>query len=207
MEQFVTRHRARIVGILAGFDRLLFRGTLRSISYVEGLDKFLSSQHVLYKDFALYVERLSDRLKTHATALAAEAGRPFEYVASAQVRKEDRARAIAERDGITEGLVCVLSCVEPCHSFTIRRDREAKRLRLVRGERKCLHLYCYFLDADFGLMHVRLQTWLPFTIQVCLNGREWLARQLTKGDVAFTQIDNCFTAIADISRAQTLADD
>jgi hypothetical protein len=207
MERFVTRHRDRIVGILSGFDRMLFRGTLRSISYVDGLDKFLSSQHVLYKDFASYVQRVSNRLKTHAIAVATEAGRPYEYVASPQVRKEDRARAIADRDGITEGLVCVLACVEPCHSFTIRRDRDAKRLRLVSGERKCLHLYFYFQDADFGLMHVRLQTWLPLTIQVCINGRAWLARQLTRAAVTFTQVDNCFTAIADGPRAQHLADD
>lgn len=207
MERFVTRHGDRIVGILSGFDRMLFRGTLRSISYVDGLDKFLSSQHVLYKDFYSYVTRVSGRLKTHAMAVAAEAGRPYEYVASAQVRKEDRARAIADRDGISEGLVCVLSCVEPCHSFTIRRDRDAQRLRLVRGERKCLHLYFYFQDPDFGLMHVRLQTWLPLTIQVCINGRAWLARQLARAAIACTQVDNCFTAIADPARAQTLADD
>ena len=207
MERFLTRHASRITGILSGFDRMLLRGTLRSISDVDGLDKFLSSQRVVYKDFASYVERLSDRLKTDAIARAAEAGRPYEYLASAKAKKEDRAREIQNRDRVTEGLVCVLSCVEPCHSFTIRRDRDAKRLRLVRGERKCLHLYCYFLDADFGLMHVRLQTWLPFTIQVCVNGREWLARQLTKADVTFTQVDNCFTAIADVPRAQTLADD
>lgn len=207
MERFVTRHGDRVVGILSGFDRMLFRGTLRSISYVDGLDQFLSSQHVLYKDFARYVEGLSDRLKAHASALAAEAGRPYEYVASAQVRKEDHARAIAARDGVTEGLVCVLSCVEPCHSFTIRRDRAAQRLRLAAGERKCLHLYFYFLDPDFGLMHVRLQTWLPFTMHVCVNGRAWLAQQLTRAAVTFTQVDNCFTAIADGPRAQRLADD
>ena len=207
MERFVTRHGDRIVGILAGFDRMLFRGTLRSISYVEGLDKFLSSQHVLYKDFARFVGRLSDRLKTHALALAADAGRPYEYVASAQVRKDERARQIADRDGVSEGLVCVLSCVEPCRSFTVRRDRATQRLRLVAGERKCLHLYFYFLDRDFGLMHVRLQTWVPLTIQVCVNGRAWLAQQLTRGAVAFTQVENCFTALADPARAQTLADD
>jgi hypothetical protein len=207
MERFVTRHRDRIVGILSGFDRMLFRGTLRSISYVDGLDKFLSSQRVLYKDFAGYVERLSDRLKTHAIAVAAGAGRPYEYLPSAHVRKEERARTIAARDNVTEGLVCVLSCVEPCHSFTIRRDRSAKRLRLVANERKCLHIYFYFLDPDFGLMHLRLQTWLPLTIQVCINGRDWLARQLTHAGIAFTQVDNCFTALADLPRAQTLADD
>lgn len=207
MERFVTRHGDRIVGILAGFDRLLFRGTVRSISYLEGLDKFLSSQRVLYKDFAGYVQHLSDRLKTHASALAAAAGRPCEYVASTALRKEEHARAIAIRDGITEGLVCVLSCVEPCYSFTIRRDRDARRLRLVRGERKCLHLYFYFMDRDFGLMHVRLQTWLPLTIQVCVNGRMWLAQQLTRAGVSFTADDNGFTSIGDAERAQALADD
>jgi hypothetical protein len=207
MERFVTRHGDRIVGILSGFDRMLFRGTLRSISYVEGLDKFLSSQHVLYKDFAAYVQRLSEGLKTHAIGIAADAGRPYEYVTSAAVRKDDRAREIAARDGITEGLVCVLTCVEPCRSFTIRRDREAQRLRLVAGERKCLHVYVYLLDPDFGLMHVRLQTWLPFTIQICLNGRAWLAACLRRAGVAFTQVDNCFTRIADVARAQALADD
>jgi hypothetical protein len=103
MERFVTRHRDRIVGIVTGFDRMLFRGTLRSISYVDGLDKFLSSQRVLYKDFAAYVARLSDDVKTAAMTMASQANRPFEYVASAQIRKEDHARAIAERDGVTEG--------------------------------------------------------------------------------------------------------
>jgi hypothetical protein len=33
MERFVTRYPDRIVGILTGFDRMLFRGTLRSISH------------------------------------------------------------------------------------------------------------------------------------------------------------------------------
>lgn len=110
------------------------------------------------------------------------------------------------RDGLTEGLVCILSCVEPCWSFTVRRDRPTKRLRLVRGERKCLHLYFYYLDRDVGLMHVRLQTWLPLTIQVCVNGRDWLARQLDRAGVPSTQIDNAITHVADLPRAQALAD-
>lgn len=207
MEQFVTWHGDRIAGILSGFDRLLFRGTLRSISYVKGFEQLLRNQSVLYKDFVPFAERISERLKTHAIAMAAEAGRPFEYLSSPQIRKEDKARAIAERDGVREGLVCVLSAVEPCQTFSIRRDREGKRLRVERQTRKCLHLYFYFLDPDFGLMHVRLQTWLPLTVQVCVNGREWLARRLARAQIAVTQVDNCFTVIADVARAQQLADD
>ncbi len=140
MERFLERHQGRVTGVLSGFDRLLFRGTLRSISYRDGMDIFLSSQRVLYKNFGPFVQRLSDRLKEHAQTLARKQGRPFHYLASPSVSKEDLARRIAEEDGIEEGLICVLSCVEPCKSYTIRRDREAKQLVLVPAVRKCLHL-------------------------------------------------------------------
>jgi hypothetical protein len=206
MERFVTRHSDRITATLAGFDRMRFRGTLRSISYRRGFDQFLTRQHVLLKDFGPFALRVSDRLKAHAEALAAAAGRPVEYVASSRVSKEDRARAIAARDGVTEGLICVLSCVEPCRSFGVRKDRPTKRLVLTAQERKCLHLYFYYLDREFGLMHLRLQTWLPFTIHVCVNGREWLARQLRAAGIAYTQVDNAITAVADPARAQRLLD-
>ena len=193
-------------GILSGFDRLLFRGTLRSIAYVGGLDIFLSSQHVLYKDFATFALGVSDRLKAHAEAVATHAGRPFRYVVSSRQSKEDLAREILRTNPVVEGLICVLSCVEPCQSFTIRRDRATHHLQLTSQARKCLHLYFYYLDRDFGLMHVRVQTWLPCTIQVCVNGREWLARQLTRARLGFQQADNAFVALEDPRRAQALAD-
>ena len=43
MERFVTRHQGRIAGILSGFDRMIFRGTLRSLSYPAGLEAFLAT--------------------------------------------------------------------------------------------------------------------------------------------------------------------
>jgi hypothetical protein len=206
MERFLQRHQDRVRGVLSGFDRVLFRGTLRSISYRDGMDIFLSSQHVLYKDFGAFVQRLSDRLKEHAQALARKQGRPFRYLPSPSISKEDIARRIIREDGIEEGLICVLSCVEPCKSFTIRRDRQARQLVLVPLERKCLHLYFYFIDRDFGLRHVRLQTWLPFTMQVCLNGREWLARQMDRAGLEYEQHDNCFTSIGNVPAAQRIFD-
>jgi hypothetical protein len=206
MERFVTRHEDRIAGILAGFDRLLFRGTLRSISHTKGAEIWLSSRHVLLKDFAPYAQGLSARLKAHATQLATEAGRPLEYLPSSRITKEDRARAIQQRDGIRAGLICILSAVEPCRAVTVRADRTTRRLHTVVEERKCAHLYFYFADPDFGLMHVRLQTWFPFTLQVCLNGREWLVQQLTRAGIPFERADNCITHVADVARAQRLLD-
>src|ERR1041385_4647012 len=56
MKRFLKRHGGRITGTLSGFDRVLFRGTLRSIAHVNGLEVFLYSQHVLLKDFGAYTE-------------------------------------------------------------------------------------------------------------------------------------------------------
>jgi hypothetical protein len=207
MERFLKRHRDRIIGSIAGFDRLLFRGSLLSICHRDGMDKFLGSQGVLYKDWGPFVQRISARIKAQAKRMAQEAGRPFLYLASPQRSKEEVAQELVKRDQIQEGLVCVLSCVEPCQTFGIRRDRDSQRLKLVPQERKCLHLYFYYLDREFGLMHIRLQTWLPLTIQVCLNGREWLARRMHQVGIAYEQKGNCFTGIADLPRAQALMDE
>jgi hypothetical protein len=185
---------------------MLFRGTLRSISYPKGAEIWLSSRHVLLKDFGAYAAKLTAQLRAHATAVAAEFERPIEYLASSHLSKEDRARAIQQRDGITDGLICVFSCVEPCRAVTVRPNRQTRRLHVVTEDRKCVHLYFYYADRDFGLLHIRLQTWLPFTLQVCLNGRDWLAHQLTQRGIAHTRVDNCLTAVASPTEAQRLLD-
>jgi hypothetical protein len=204
MKRFLERH--RITGTLSGFDRMLFRGTLRSITHVKGLEIFLYSHHVLMKDFSSYVLTLSERLVEHAKELAHKAGRPYEYLPSSKESKEELALQIAERDKVKQGLIVVFACVEPCQSFDLRKDRATKHLQLVSKERKCQHLYFYYLDREFGLMHVRLQSWLPFSIQVCVNGREWLARQMDHAGISYQQRDNCFSYIADPQRAQQLMD-
>lgn len=202
MRRFLQRYQQCITGVLSGPDRVLFRGVLRSICYVRGLDIFLTTIQVWNRDFMAYAERVSKSLCEHARQLAEQHNRPYQYLASSRASKEDIAREIADRDQIREGLVCVLACVEPCWSVGVYRNRRRKHLELVFQERKCQHLYFYYLDWEFGWMHVRLQTWFPFTIQVCVNGREWLAQKMRRAGVTFQQQDNCFTRIADVAKAQ-----
>jgi len=205
MDAFIQRHQQDVIGVLSGFDRMRFRGTLRSISYAEGVDRFLGAVGVRYQDFKSYALGLSQRLIDHGEQVARQAGRPFEYQASSSQDKQTRALEIAERDGITEGLVCVLRCVEPCMSFGIHRRKGV--VRLCAEQRKCLHLYYYYLDREFGLMHVRVATWLPFGLSVCLNGREYLARRMQKAGIGFEQRDNCFVWIEDVAKAQQMLSD
>jgi hypothetical protein len=206
MERFLKRHQGRHSGSITGFDRLLFRGILRSICYVEGLNYFMGNQRVPFKGFKAFVEKFSAGVRKRAEEIARRAGRPLIYLTASRTDKEKLVREILERDRIEEGLVCVLACVEPCQSFSVRPNREKRELQLVARERKCLHLYFYLVNRDFGLMHIRLQTWLPLTIQLCVNGREWLARQMKRAGIKYEQKDNCFTSIADPVRAQALMD-
>jgi len=206
MERFLRWHQGRHSGSITGFDRLLFRGILRSISYVEGLNYFMGNQRVPFKGFKAFVEKFSAGVRKRGEEIARRAGRPSHYLAASRTDKDKFVREVMERDRIEEGLVCVLACVEPCPFFSVRPNREKRELQLVARERKCLHLYFYMVNRDFGLMHIRLQTWLPLSIQVCVNGREWLARQMRRAGIEYQQQDNCFTSIADPRRAQALMD-
>lgn len=206
MHEFIAKHQDKIIGTLSGFDRLVFRGTLRSIVHDAGMKRYLWANQVLLKDFGAHVEQVSRRLKEASVAEAQSLGRPVQYLTSSQVSKEEIARGIAAKAGIRDGLVCVLSCVEPCWSFEIHRNRETKQLELEPRYRKCLFLYHYWLHPVFGFMHGRIQTWFPFPVQICLNGREWLARQLDAAGLEYARQDNCFPWIADWATAQRLMD-
>jgi hypothetical protein len=105
---------------------------------------------------------------------------------------------------VRDGLIAIFSCVEGCRTFSVRGNRRTRRLELVSQERRCAHLSFYYWDHDFGLMHVRVQTWVPFTIQICVNGREWLAQQLQRAGRRFTQVENCVFDIEDLALAQRL---
>jgi len=211
VDSFLKIHSDAVVGILSTFDRLLFKGHLTTWFPAGAFARFLYHEGVLLKDFKDYVSRVSAELKTHAEQLAEETGRAFIYLTSATTKaqgcsKEDHARRIIEEEGIEEGLVCVFSVLEPCSSFTVQGNRETHRLQVVRRARKCLHFYFYWLDPEFGLMHVRLQSWFPFSLQVWVNGREWLARQLDRENIAYVRYHNTFLSIEDLPRAQALCE-
>jgi hypothetical protein len=206
IQEFIGKHRDHITGVLSGFDRLVFRGTLRSLSHTDGMLTYLAMKKVLLKDFGRHLQQVSEQLKQASLVEAGRLGRPVQYLDSNDVDKEALAKEIATQDGIRQGLIGVLSCVELCRTFEVHRSRDQKQLELIPRWRKCLFLYHYSIHPRFGLMHARIQTWFPFPIQVCLNGREWLAQQMQAEDLEFVRQDNCFPWVQDWARAQRLLD-
>jgi hypothetical protein len=203
MDKFVQQCAENVTGTLECFDRVIFKGHFRPIMFGEGMEKFLGRHGVLIKDYKSFVQSHSDRVVEHAVQMAGEAGRPYQYLRK-HIRKDDEARALMERDGVEEGLVCVYSQLELCPTFKIARG--PSRPRIVSARRKCRCLYFYFADPVLGLIHVRLQTWFPFTIQIAVNGHEWLAHRMREARVAYAQVENAFVALSNGEKAQQIAD-
>ena len=205
-ESFLTKHGAHITGVLCGFDRLLFQANIGVLFHPKSMEAYLLVCKVLFKDFKAFAQNWTDRIKSLAFQAAERAGRPVKYLQDPSASKEDLARRLAREDQVKEGLIALFTAVEPCWSYSVRGDRQTKQIHLVLERRKCMHLYHYYQHPDFGLMHVRVQTWFPFSVSVCLNGREWLARQMDRAGIAYEQRENCFVKVSDPKAAQALLD-
>jgi len=195
LQRFIARYRSLVTGVLSGFDRLVFRGSLLPLVRDGGMFFFLERAGV----------RLLDFIKQAAYAEARGLGRPVRYLESSATDKEKLAEQLLAEQPVERGLICLLTAVEPCMSFEYHRSQNHAERGLKRRPKKCLHLYKYFIHPQFGFMSARLQTWFPFNIQICLNGREWLARQLRRRSrLDSKRVDNCFTRLGNPELAQRL---
>ena len=204
MKSFLEKYRRMVWGAISGMDRVCFRGTQRWLANTRGMTSYMSFRGILLKDFGPWVASITRKVRASCEQVAREAGRPVEYLRSSSVSKEELAERIAERDGIDKGLICAFSVVEPCMSFSVSPNRNTKLLEPSMRMRKCVWVYHYWNHPQYGLCHMRIQSWLPLTVKACINGRLWLARQLEHEGIGYRCESNGFTWIEDMTRAQEL---
>ena len=205
-ESFYSKFGQYVTAVLSGFDRIRFRATLRVLYQPSMMDRYLGYCGVKIQDFKTFAESTTAKVKAAAYRAAALARRPLEYLRNPGLCKEDLARELVQRDKIKEGLIAIFTAVEPCLSYSVRGDHETKKAKLVLETRKCTHFYHYYLHPQFGQLNVRVQSWFPFSVDVCLNARQWLARQMDTAGIDYEQRDNCFISVNDPAAAQELCD-
>jgi hypothetical protein len=200
---FVAKFSSLIVWALSCFDRVIFKGHL-PISRPREFEKFVDYRLKMRRaDFLkTTAPQWSQRIVDHAKDYAAQQGRLFDYRQGA-VDKDAWAREQLRQHNPREGLVGILCVQEACPTFKLvpGAGRPGFQSRAVPQR----VLYYYFLDKDLGLMHVRLQTWAPFTCQVYVNGHDFVARQLAQRGLGFVQQDNAFVQLDDPAAAQRIA--
>jgi hypothetical protein len=197
----------KIQGAISGLDRIRFRGTLRWLASERGMRTFMRSTKILLKDFSGWVAGLTALVRQSCEDQADAMGIEKRYLRSSGIDKEKLARQIAKEQGITEGSICLLSVLEPCIAPQVKGNKASQKLELVMAPRKCVFLYHYFNDPEFGFGHVRIQSWVPFNVFICINGRHWLERQLNKHSIGYIKDGNCFPWIEDVAAAQRLLEE
>lgn len=204
--EFAETFKNNIDGILHGFDRIILKGYIPNFYHGNNFYYFLDQEGVKLKDFKDYVIKITTSITDNLKSYISESGCYQEYLWSPSTSKEEIARRVLQEKGITEGIICALSVVEPCYALSIVYNRDTGKLEKKSQYRKCLHYYLYYMDKEFGFMHVKIQTWFPFNIQIYINGRSYLMQQLQKAGIKYESYKNSITWCEDIDRAQEISD-
>jgi hypothetical protein len=100
LEKFIARYRSLVTGVLSGFDRLVFRGSLLPLFRDRGMFFFRERAGVRLLDFKDIVTRTRNRVKEAADAAAAKLGRPVQYLELSESDEEKIAkRMLADQPG------------------------------------------------------------------------------------------------------------
>jgi hypothetical protein len=206
MKSFLSRFGSFVLFVLSGFDRLRFAGESRLLNHGRGVQSYLWQRNILFKDFPAHALHLTQTLRQRTEALAQEQDVPLLPLNSPATDKEAAALQLARRHPDRLGRIAILSCVESCATYRLRKNSHG----LIEPRKelaKCLHYYHYFQHPDLGLCYVRIQSWFPFSVRVGLNGREWLARQLRQRGCGYQRLGNLIWRVEDAALAQSLLDE
>jgi hypothetical protein len=92
VDRFLSKHAGAVIGRLSGFDRLVFRGTLRTLAHRAGMLGYLWAVRVLLKDFAGHAQALTQQLKEASEELARRTARPPDPLSAFEREQQGRYR-------------------------------------------------------------------------------------------------------------------
>lgn len=126
-------------------------------------------------------------------------------------RKDDVTRERRRDFAQPEGVLYIGKAQERFASFRMIKKRSVHTGQpypwFTRGTVMCNHYYFYLVDEDFGPLFIKFCSYFPYTARVCLNGHEYVKRQLAKEGIPFEALDNGLLSCADPARAQQILDD
>ena len=126
-------------------------------------------------------------------------------------RKDDIALEHLASFTATEGVVFVGKAQEKTGVFrTEKRKHPQTGLTypwIVKSTAMVNHFYCYCVDENFGPFFIKFCSYFPYNAKLCLNGHEYLKKQLAKEGIAFVALDNGVLSCDNPKRMQEIAAD
>ena len=196
---------------LEAIDRMYLNAYVPSLQTGGGFVYFLKTQLGARVPSTAMIAPISERFVKAIEAFAEREGVDVVTFEKRQ-RKDDVAQDYLARFEGEEGVLFIGKAQEKASVFRTekRRDAQGKRYPwIIRSTAMVNHYYIYYiyiLDRDFGPLFLKFCSYLPYPAKLCLNGHEWLKRQLTQRDVPFEPLDNGVRATEAPARVQRIAD-
>jgi len=125
-------------------------------------------------------------------------------------RKDEVAQEYRAAFSMQEGVLFIGKAQEKATVWRTERRYNAQTGQpyawLVKSTALVNQYYIYAVDADFGPFFLKFCSYFPYNAKLCVNGHEYLKRQLVKEGIAFEALDNGLLSCADPTRMQAICD-
>ena len=151
---------------------------------------------------------LHDRFVQSVQTFAVEHEVPLIHFKRGQ-RKDTLAAQYRARSKVDDGVVFIGIAQEKATSFKARKvvaESGSISFDFSRQSVAVNQIYYYVQDAEWGPAFVKVGTYLPYPVRLCLNGHHWAQQQLRQAGLAFEALDNGLRWCANPARLQAVCD-
>jgi hypothetical protein len=185
-------------------DRLYLNGYIGKLATGPGLVFFMRDQLQKPVPSPLVLGQISERFREAVKALAERDGIPV-YQFRHKEKKDDLANEFRRQRPVRDAVVFIGVAQEKAQAFNGRKINgqfQFNRDKTVYVN----HYYFYIDDEEFGPLFVKVCSYAPWSIKLCLNGHEWAKRQLDKRGIHYEALDNGFLSCSQPTKLQEICD-
>jgi len=185
-------------------DRLYLNGYIGALATRGGLVTFMREQLGKPIPSPVVLGQVTERFRDAVKTLAERQQIPV-YQFNHKERKDDVANKFRQQRGVRDGIVFIGIAQEKAQTFQGKKVEgwfQFSRDKAVYVN----HYYFYIDDAEFGPLFIKVCSYAPWGIKVCLNGHEWAKRQLDNQGIAYEALDNGFFSCAEPEKLQKVCD-
>src|SRR5260370_1515034 len=194
---------------LEAIDRMCLNAYVPSLQTGAGFVYFVKAQLGARVPSTMMVAPMSDQFVVASERFVATRGIDLVTFEKGQ-RKDDVAQQYLAAFEGDEGVLFVGKAQEKASVFRTEKRRDAAGKTypwIIRSTAMPNHYYVYILDRDFGPLFIKFCSYFPYAAKLCLNGHEWLKRQLTRRGIVYEPLDNGIRSNQTSPRVQPITDE
>jgi hypothetical protein len=187
-------------------DRLYLNGYIPSLATPGGLTVFLREHLGKPIPSPAILGRITSNFRDRVEAFAAEKSIPWIKFESGE-KKDTLANQLRRERNVRGEVVFIGVAQEKAKAFSGKSmpEKGATWFEYTRDKAVYVnHYYFYVDDEEFGPAFVKVCSYAPWALKVCVNGHEWAKRQLENQGIAYTALDNGFLKCADPQALQKI---